>query len=201
MIQPPVISDGQQATRIGPLGDLSRRIDGDPLAIGRVDAPVVMVWFSDYRCPFCAQFSRTTLPQLVDRYVDAGVLRIEWRDLPIFGPESVRAAVAGRAAAAQGRFWQFKDAVYRAAPDRGHPELSRQALIDFARAAGVPDIDAFSAALDDPELTADVDQDVEQGSFLGVPSTPAFVIDGYPVLGAQPLSEFTTVIDTVQTLA
>lgn len=77
---------------IGPVGDMARRVDGDPLARGPVDAPVVLVVYSDYRCPFCAKFSHDTEPQLVDKYVEAGKLRIEWRDLPIFGEESMVAA-------------------------------------------------------------------------------------------------------------
>lgn len=88
---------------MGPVGDLSRRIDGDPLALGAVDAPVVMVAYSDYRCPFCAKFSRDTEPVLVEKYVDEGVLRIEWRDLPIFGEQSMSAARAGRAASPRPR--------------------------------------------------------------------------------------------------
>jgi protein-disulfide isomerase len=205
MIQPTVvtetgITDPSKAPPIGPLGDLSRRIKNDPLALGRLDAPVVMVSFEDFRCPFCAQFARTTEPKLIEKYVKAGVLRIEWRDLPIFGPESTQAAIAGRAAARQGKFWQFVHAIYADAPEHGHADLPRATLIDYARQVGVPDIAAFTKALDDPALAKAVNDDLEQGSFLGVPSTPAFVINGYPIVGAQPLTEFTTLIDTVQTL-
>ncbi|MCY4669666.1 MAG: thioredoxin domain-containing protein, partial [Rhodococcus sp.] len=87
---------------MGPLGDLAHREPDDPMALGDVEAPVVMIAFSDFRCPFCAQFSRETEPQLIDRYVDTGTLRIEWRDLPIFGPQSFDSARAERAAAAHG---------------------------------------------------------------------------------------------------
>lgn len=194
------VTSPTKAPRIGPLGNLSRRIKGDPLALGRVDAPVVMVSFEDFRCPFCAQFSRTTEPKLIEKYVKTGVLRIEWRDLPIFGPQSTQAAIAGRAAAAQGKFWEFVRAVYADAPSGGHPDLPRNALIDYARQAGVPDIARFTADMDDPALSAAVNKDLKEGSALGVPSTPAFVIDGYPIVGAQPLKQFTDLIDTVQTL-
>lgn len=64
--------------------DMSRRIADDPTALGAVDAPVVMVEYSDYRCPFCGLFARDPLPVLVEKYVDSGELRIEWRDLPVF---------------------------------------------------------------------------------------------------------------------
>src|SRR5665811_161418 len=90
-----------------PAIDTSRRIDGDPTALGDTDAPVVLVEYSDYRCPFCAVFARETLPVLIDEYVESGQVRIEWRDLTVFGQQSIEAAIAGRAAGAQGLFWEF----------------------------------------------------------------------------------------------
>lgn len=194
-------SGGQKATKIGPLGDLARRQADDPMAQGDLDAPVVMVMFADYRCPFCAQFSRTTEPQLVDKYVTSGILRIEWRDMPIFGDQSTAAAIAGRGAAAQGKFFEFTQAVYADAPQKGHADLTSQALVDYAKKAGIPDLDAFTAALDDPAAAKAVAADLKESSTIGVPSTPAFIINGYPLLGAQPLTEFTNLIDTVQTLS
>ena len=174
----------------GPLGDLSRRVPADPLALGRPDAPVVMVMFSDFRCPFCAQFSRETEQQLVDRYVEPGLVRMEWRDYPIFGEQSVSAAQAGRAAAAQGRFWEFQHAVFADAPQRGHPDLSPSVLEDFAREAGVPDMARFRSDATAPPTVAAVQSDLNEASALGVPSTPAFVINGNPIMGAQPVERF-----------
>lgn len=191
---------GEQGGPIGPLGDWSRRIPDDPLARGAVDAPVVMVIFSDYRCPFCAKFSTDLEPQIVDRYVDAGELRLEWRDFPIFGDDSYRAAVAGRAAGQQGYFWEFNQVLYAAAPGSGHPDMPVDTLVGFAERAGVPDLGAFTAALDDPELLAAVQQDFDEGSRLGVPATPSFIINGYPLRGAQPIDEFFDLIDTVASL-
>ncbi|QBJ97386.1 disulfide bond formation protein [Rhodococcus sp. ABRD24] len=180
---------------IGPVGDVARRVDGDPLARGSVDAPVVLVEYSDYRCPFCAKFSRDTEPELVDKYVDAGVLRIEWRDLPIFGEESMVAARAGRAAAAQGKFWEFNSALYAASPDRGHPNLDAAALRGFAEKAGVPDLARFERDAADAAVDADIAGDVLEANMIGVSSTPSFVIDGYPILGAQPLAVFEQLIE------
>ncbi|SDC76526.1 DsbA family protein [Rhodococcus tukisamuensis] len=180
---------------IGPVGDMARRTEGDPLARGPVDAPVVVVVYSDYRCPFCAKFSRDTEPQLVDKYVEAGKLRIEWRDLPIFGEESMVAARAGRAAAAQGRFWEFNSALYAAAPDRGHPTFDQVALRGFAQQAGVPDLDRFARDAADTSVDSDIAADALEANMIGVASTPSFVIDGYPVLGAQPLSAFEQLIE------
>jgi len=174
---------------------LDRRIPGDPLAMGSVDAPVVMVEYSDYRCPFCGVFARDSMPELVKEYVDAGQLRIEWRDLALFGEQSVRAAVAGRAAGAQEKFWEFNEAVYAAAPARGKPELSEAELVDLAKVAGVPDITQFTVDMKDPALAALVQADVQEAQQLGITGTPTFVINDQAISGAQPLAVFRSFID------
>lgn len=191
----PSASTGETAAAIGPLGDLARRQEGDPLAHGRTDAPVTMTIFSDYRCPFCAKFSRETEQQLIDEYVTEGRLRLEWRDYPIFGPESTVAAHAGRAAAMQGRFWEYNRAVYADTPERTKPDLPEDKLLAYAEQAGIPDLAEFRADMDSPEAAQAVAADLAEGSTLGVPSTPAFVVNGYPIMGAQPVEAFRARID------
>jgi protein-disulfide isomerase len=187
------------STTTSPGGDLSatmeRRQAGDPLALGDPQAPVAMVIFSDYRCPFCAKFSRDTEPVLIERFVNAGKLRIEWRDFPIFGEQSRLAALAGRAAAEQGKFWEFNRAVYAAAPERSKADLTEQSLIGFARQAGVADIDRFTSRIHSGAFDAAVNSDFAQGNSIGIPSTPAFLIAGRPLLGAQPTDDFVRAID------
>ncbi|WP_240519376.1 DsbA family protein [Amycolatopsis antarctica] len=173
----------------------ARRIPGDPYAVGPTRAPVTLVMYADFGCVFCAKFSRETEPELVKRYVDTGVLRMEWRDYPMFGDESTAAARAGRAAAAQGRFWEFSRAVYAASPDRGHPELARDRLVAFAEQAAVPDMRRFQAELDGTTHDLAIQEDLNEGVKYGVPSTPAFVINGHAMVGAQPLEAFTAMID------
>lgn len=183
------------ASEMGPAGDHSRRINGDPLAVGAVDAPVVLVEYSDYRCPFCAKFSRDTEPALIEKYVNAGILRIEWRDLPIFGEQSTSAARAGRAAAAQGKFWEYNAALYSQAPDRGHPDLTNVALNDIAVKAGVPDLERFEVEATSSKFDESISQDMYEARMTGLSSTPSFIVNGTPVLGAQPLKIFERVID------
>ncbi|MDV3127622.1 DsbA family protein [Mycobacterium sp. 21AC1] len=174
---------------------VERRLAGDPFAVGDPAAPVVLVMFADYRCPFCAKFSRDTEPELIDRFVDRGTLRIEWRDFPIFGDQSTLAARAARAAAEQGRFWEFNRAVFAASPERGHADLTEDALTGFAREAGVADLDRFSTAMRSNAFDAAINADLALGNSIGVPSTPAFLINDVPLLGAQPTSEFVQAID------
>ncbi len=172
-----------------------RRDADDPMAIGDVDAPVVLSEWIDLRCPFCALFSRETLPTLIEEYVDTGRVRIEFHDVAFFGPQSEDAAVAARAAAKQDRFVEFVTAVYDAAPERGHPDLTRDVLIDFAEQAGVPDVDQFIADLDDTELRADARASTQSAQQLGVTAVPFFVAGGTAVSGAQPTGTFRDFLD------
>ncbi|GLW98569.1 thioredoxin domain-containing protein [Microtetraspora sp. NBRC 16547] len=186
---------GTSADETGPLSSVARRVSGDPLAVGRPDAPVTMVVYSDFRCPFCAKFGRDIEPELVKRYAGKGTLRIEWRDYPIFGEPSINVARAARAAGAQGKFREFSAALYAAAPATGHPDYTSKALRKFAEQAGVPDLDRFVKDMGSKAFDEAIEKDMIEGQSIGVPSTPAFLINGQPLLGAQPLEEFTAMID------
>ncbi|MFC4223791.1 DsbA family protein [Lysinibacter cavernae] len=178
------------------LSTLARRIPGDVAAIGDVDAPVVMIEFADYRCPFCAVFARETMPPLIKEYVDSGQMRIEWRDLPLFGDQSIAAAVAVRAAGEQGRFWEYHGALYGGAPDRGHPDYPQSRLIEIAEEAGVPDIEKFTSDLAREDLIDLVYADYSEGTSLGITSAPLFTINETAIAGAQPLSTFREIIES-----
>jgi protein-disulfide isomerase len=188
--------DAEAATDDGEfdLRSVERRIEGDPYAMGEVDAPVVMVEYSDFQCPFCAVFARDTHPELMERYVADGTLRIEFRDTPILGEESTTAALGGRAAAAQGAFWEFHDEVFSEDRERNAGELAADRLVEMAADLGL-DADRFQQDMDDPAALEAVQRDRREAQELGVSSTPAFLINGRPVLGAQPLDAFVSVIE------
>ncbi|MBT2369454.1 thioredoxin domain-containing protein [Streptomyces sp. ISL-10] len=172
---------------------LARREAGDPLATGRADAPVVMVEYADFQCGYCGKFARDTEPQLVKKYVDAGVLRIEWRNFPIFGEASEAAARAAWAAGQQGRFWQFHAAAYAA--DAKEKGFGPDRLTALAREAGVGDLDRFARDLDSDAARRAVAKDQEEGYGLGATSTPSFLVNGRPIAGAQPMETFTEAIE------
>lgn len=174
--------------------DLARHDPDDPMAYGDPDAPVTVVNYSDFRCPFCAKFANDIQPEL-EKYVENGTMRIEWHDLPIFGEESVRAAVAARAAAKQDKFWEFHDTLYADAPERGHPSMSKKKLIGFAEAAGVPDIEQFIDEMDSKKLREKVRADAQKAMELGASSTPLFLINDVPIVGAQPVEVFRAEIE------
>ena len=190
-----VVPDGK---KWGPLGDLSRREATDGRALGRIDAPVVMVVFSDFRCGFCGEYERQIQPELVKKYVDPGVLRIEWRDDVQYGEQSGLAARAGWAATAQGRFWPFVEAVYANMPVTGHPDLTIDTLVGHAETAGVKDLKRFREEALSDEYDQDVKDDMKPVHKFGILGTPAFVIDGVPMIGVRPLSVFEGLIEDAE---
>src|SRR5690606_23403902 len=185
---------GESSPEEARMPDKARRDAADPRALGRADAPVVLIEYSDFQCPFCGKFARDTKPRL-KKYVDDGTLRIEWRDFPIFGKESEAAARAGHAAARQGRFWEFHDVVYGKERKRNSGEFAQDRLVEMAREAGVPDLGRFRADMDGEAARKAVRRDADEGHELGVPSTPAFLINSRPVLGAPPYDLFEPAVE------
>lgn len=176
-----------------PLDSLARRKPDDPMAKGRLDAPVVMINYSDFQCPFCGKFARDTEPAL-QKYVDDGTLRIEWRDFPYLGEESGTAAIAARAASRQDGFWKLHDALYQdqTAPNSG--TLTKAHLITLAESVGL-DGDRLKKDMKDPRITSQIRADFMQGQSIGVTGTPAFIINGKPIIGAQPTKVFIKAIE------
>ena len=155
------------------------RDPNDPRAKGDVNAPVVMVIYSDFACPFCTKFAQEVEPRL-DDLIENGTLRIEWRDLAQVTQTSPLAAQAGIAAGKQGKFWEFHDAVYGAADPQGHPEYTEDSLVDFAEKAGVPDLERFRADMTDAATVKAVTDANQHAYSLGIKGTPfSFVNDAY----------------------
>ncbi|MFF4169718.1 DsbA family protein [Streptomyces sp. NPDC001744] len=171
----------------------ARRDASDKLALGRADAPVVLVEYADFKCGYCGKFARDTEPALVEKYVGNGTLRIEWRNFPIFGEESEAVARASWAAGQQGRFWEFHKAAYaEGAKEKG---FGGDRLAALAKEAGVPDAARFARDSAGEAARAAVRKDQEEGYALGATSTPSFLVNGRPIAGAQSLGTFTEAIE------
>lgn len=177
-----------------PFASLARRVDNDPLALGTADAPVVIIEYSDFQCPFCGKYARETGPRLIREYVDKGLVRIEWRDLPYLGAESREAAAAARAAAAQGKFWEFHDAVFAEERRVNSGSLDDGTLREIAESVGL-DLARFDADRTSAATRAAIDRDENEGTSMGITGTPAFIVGDTPIIGAQPYEVFKQVID------
>ena len=165
-----------------------RRDPADPFALGPVDAPVGLVVFSDYQCPFCARWSHETLPSMIAR-AEAGDLRIEWRDVNVYGADSERASLAAYAAAAQGHFWEYHDALFADGRTRSRGGLSEENLVALAAELGL-ERGQFRADMSSPAAAEEIARNARLGLDHGAMSTPVFVLGGTPMVGAQPPEVF-----------
>lgn len=173
--------------------DAELREEGDLLTAGPVDAPVVLVVFSDYQCPYCAKWNKDTLPTMMS-HAEAGDLRIEWRDINVLGPASKVAARAAHAAAQQDAFWEYHDALFAEGERRPKSELSEKALTELAKEQGL-DVDRFTTDMASEETAQVVARNERLGVELGATSTPVFTLGGQPIVGAQPTGVFTQAFD------
>ena len=162
-------------------------VDGAPFK-GPAKAPVTIVEFSDFYCPFCRRVL-PTLAQLESQYGDK--IKLVFRDFPIdnLHPGASKAHEAARCANEQGKFWPYHDKLF-ASPPKSGPEIFK----GFAKELGL-DATAFESCFDSGKYQATVKKDVEEGNRVGVTGTPAFFINGRMISGAQPLESFVRVID------
>ncbi len=172
---------------------LARKDPQDPLAVGRIDAPVTMIQYSDFACGYCRKYALETEPALIDKFVKTGVLRIEWHDFPYLSEGSRQAALAGRAAGASGKFWELHHAIFTDDTDTDQ-RLGLSNLASLAESIGL-DPREFAAAMTDKSAVAQVKKDFEAAQAVGVNATPSFVINGRSFVGAQPLESFIGLIE------
>ncbi|WP_052460194.1 DsbA family protein [Tessaracoccus massiliensis] len=173
--------------------EFPRRMEGDPMAMGALDAPVVLTEWADYRCPFCSVFAEETLP-LLQKYVDDGTLRVEFRDLALFGDESIKAATAARAAGLQGKFFEFQHAIFAATPNEGHPDIPDELVMGIVADLGLDPVQ-FEEDWKQSALRQAVLNDSQEAQDMGVTATPAFVVGTQFFTGAQPIAEFERIIE------
>lgn len=173
------------------LANFAKREADDPLAMGDIEAPLTMIVYSDFRCPYCGQWERETLPVLVEKYVETGQMRIEWHDMPVLGDASVAAAHAARAAGNQGQFWEFTAALYDADFQKNatDADYEAEAMAEKAAEMGM-DSGQFLKDIEEAAFAEEVEADLAQAWGIGFTGTPAFLIEGVPVMGAQPIESF-----------
>ena len=156
-------------------------------SLGAKDAPVTIVEFTDFQCPFC-KATENTLAQLRKKYGDK--IRLVHMDFPLsFHSHALDAAKAARCANDQGKFWQFHDSLFA-----NQGKLAPADLKAAAKTLGLNSTE-FDACFDKAKFESEIKKDQAAGEKLGVDGTPAFFIDGRPLTGAQPLPQFEQLID------
>ncbi len=154
---------------------------------GPAQAPVTIVEFSDYQCPYCRRVA-PTVREVLSRYGDR--VSFVFKDLPLsIHPQAAKAAEAARCAGEQGRYWDYHDALFAASA------LHDAIFEELARSIGL-NVGRFQECLASRRQRAAVEADVRQAQALGISGTPAFLINGILLSGAQPLEAFTRIIDS-----
>jgi protein-disulfide isomerase len=165
-------------------------IDDDAM-IGDPNAPVTIIEFSDYQCPFCARFYTQTYPLLKEQYIDTGKANLVFRDFPLANihPEAFAASEAAECVREQGgdeAYFEMHDKIFE-----NQNSLSKTSLNNFAKELGYD----IEACLSSGKFYNEVNQDLQDGTTAGVRGTPSFFINGKMLEGAQPFSEFQRIID------
>lgn len=184
--------------RTGPVSTTRLDSVGD-FVLGRADAPVTIVEFSDLQCPFCSTFSSTTFPTLKERYIDRGLVKLHVRDFPLPTHKMAKtAAVAVRCASEQERFWDLRAALLRSARN-----LTAKSMEEAAVALKL-DMNAISECLSSDRFGAAVERDIASGVSANISATPTFIIgktaepfEGELLVGAHPIGVFSSRIDAI----
>ena len=159
-------------------------IKGDP------DAPVTIVEWSDFECPFCQRFYKETLPLIEEKYIKKGKVKFVFRDFPLnFHKNAQKAAEAAECAGEQGKFWEMHDKLFEEGVKGGVASFKK-----YAREIGL-DAGEFDKCLDSGKMSPEVLNDKSQGKFKGVSSTPTFFINGRMLTGAKSFSVFSKIIE------
>jgi len=169
-------------------------------SMGRDDAPVTMVEFADYQCPFCRRFHTDAFVDLKKNYIDTGKVRFVSRDLPLdFHENAPRAAEAARCAGDQGKYWEMRDALITNATDLGADAVAR-----YAQSLSL-DMMAFRTCVISENHKTEIQKDLSDAGALQISGTPTFVLartakdrlNGVRLVGAQPYSSFDAAIRQV----
>jgi protein-disulfide isomerase len=162
--------------------------------LGSKDAPITMVEFTDYQCPFCQRFHTTAFNDIKKNFIDTGKVRFYSRDLPLdsMHPNAMRAAMSARCAAEQGQFWKIRD-IMGANPDK----LDMNSIMADAASLKM-DTTAFKSCVESDKYKTSIQSDVLEAMKIGADGTPTFVIgkstptgvDGEVLVGAQPYPAF-----------
>jgi protein-disulfide isomerase len=156
---------------------------------GSPDAPVKIVEFSDFQCPFCKQWTDDTAAALKQKYGDKMVLYYRQFPLTAIHPEAMGGAIASECANEQGKFWNMHDSLFRT-----QSLLSPENSKSLAASLGL-DATKYDDCVAKNTYQADIAADIADGNTYGVSGTPTFFINGVRLVGAQPLDQFSSVID------
>lgn len=171
----------------------------DPV-LGRSDAPVTIIEFADFQCPFCKQFQDAVFPKIKSSYIDSGKVKFVFKNLAFLGQESLDAAESSKCAQDQGKFWEYHDLLYASQKAENSGDFSTAALKKFAGSVGL-DQAKFDQCLDTHAHQADVAADADAAQGYGINSTPTILVNGIVSGDLSSPASYETAIETALTEA
>lgn len=200
-----VYSTGLKNANPGQLGaNAEEAISGEALklnsgdvVLGDPNAPVTLIEYSDFQCPFCGRFYSQTENLIKENYIKDGKVKFVYRHFAFLGPESRAAAEAVECAKDQSKFWQYHDALFDAELKDGQENngnLNRDLFVSLAQNLGMNTAD-FAACVDGGKYAAKVESDYAGAQSLGVRATPTTFVNDQKLEGALPYAQFKVIID------
>ena len=167
----------------------------DGRVLGETSAPIIITAWEDFQCPVCKTANTSVLASIIEEYVDTGQAQLHYRYFSFLGDESVRAAEAAEAAAAQGKFWEYHDALFTYQGAENSGAYSDDRLTQLAQLVGL-DVAAFEESLDSGEYEGVVEAELEEGRERGVSGTPTFFVNGEKVEDWRDVDGFRELIES-----
>lgn len=175
-------------------------VKGDAIyVLGKNDAPLTLVEFTDYQCPFCARFETTTFPEIKKNYIDTGKLRLILRDLPLdsLHPFALKAAQSVHCAGDQGKFWEMKELVFK-----NQSKIDVDSLAGYANELSL-NADTFKSCMAEGKHLKEIGDEAKYAQSLGITGTPTFIlgksvgdsVEGRVIVGAQPFAAFEAAVN------
>jgi len=186
------------APQAAPDDRVSLPFDRGGYSLGKTTAPLVMVEYTDYECPFCRQFHLNTFEQIRRNYIDSGKVLYVSRDFPLdMHKNAPRAAAAGRCAAEQNKFWELRHVMIANAD-----KLGAEQITGYAKELKL-DLGKFRPCMASNRFKQSIDEDMQEGRSIGISGTPSFVIgrlvdgklEGVRMVGAMPYINFAQKLD------
>ena len=175
-------------------------LDGRP-SLGEEDAPVTVVEFADYQCPFCRKFALETFDQIKEDYIDTGKVRFVYKDLPLVQlghDQAIPMAKAAHCAGEQDQYWAMHDKLYdeqRKISPRETAKFGGDEIPIWANELGL-NMNEFNQCMQSDRYDAQIQEDLSEAQAVGASGTPTFFINGKRVVGAQPYQAFKQVIES-----
>jgi protein-disulfide isomerase len=193
------VNPKKQAAAINPsaISPAPELISDRDVILGDPKAPVSLIEYSDYQCPFCGRFFEQVESSLREEYIKPGKVKMVYRNFVFLGPESFAAAQAAECAKDQNKFWVYHDALFKAEAADGkenNGNLERGLFLKLAKELKL-DTNSFAACLDGNKYAEKVRSETAEAQKAGINSTPTIFINDQLIRGAQPYSQFKTTID------